>query len=185
MPKTDITKTALGVCLKELMKKKRLGQITVKDITSQCGVSRNVFYYHFRDKYDLVHWIFYSETLPVINTFSDPERYRDGFVNLCKYMLQNRDFYMEVFNYVGQNSLSDSLVESYFELMKIHILTVYTQVGYRLAEDELYILGRLEAYAYVGVIMEWVRGGMQANYMIYFEKLKKIKANLAFPLEAA
>ena len=42
MPKTDITKTALGVCLKELMKKKRLGQITVKDITSQCGVSRNV-----------------------------------------------------------------------------------------------------------------------------------------------
>ena len=48
-----------------------------------------------------------------------------------------------------------------------------------------YILGRLEAYAYVGVIMEWVRGGMQANYMIYFEKLKKIKANLAFPLEAA
>ena len=167
------------------MKKKRLGQITVKDITSQCGVSRNVFYYHFRDKYDLVHWIFYSETLPVINTFSDPERYLDGFVNLCKYMLQNRDFYMEVFNYVGQNSLSDSLVESYFELMKIHILTVYTQVGYRLAEDELYILGRLEAYAYVGVIMEWVRGGMQANYMIYFEKLKKIKANLAFPMEAA
>ena len=103
-------------------------------------MSRNVFYYHFRDKYDLVHWIFYSETLPVINTFSDPERYLDGFVNLCKYMLQNRDFYMEVFNYVGQNSLSDSLVESYFELMKIHILTVYTQVGYRLAEDELYIL---------------------------------------------
>ncbi|WP_455598438.1 TetR/AcrR family transcriptional regulator C-terminal domain-containing protein [Cloacibacillus sp.] len=183
MPKTEITKAALGSCLRELMVQKRLSQITIKDITTKCGVSRNAFYYHFRDKYDLIHWIFYSETLPVINTFSDPDRYLDGFVCLCKYMLENREFYMEVFHYVGQNSLSESLVESYFELMKIHILTVYAQIGYRLGEDELYILARLEAYAYVGIIMEWVKGGMHENYMIYFEKLKKVKTGLTFPLE--
>lgn len=183
MPKTEITKAALGAGLKELMTRKKLSQITIKDISTKCGVSRNAFYYHFRDKYDLIHWIFYSETLPVINTFSDPDRYLEGFVNLCKYMLENRKFYMEVFDYVGQNSLSESLVESYFELMKIHILTVYAQIGYRLAEDELYILARLEAYAYVGIIMEWVKNGMHENYMIYFEKLKNIKTGLAFPLE--
>lgn len=89
---------------------------------------------------------------------------------------------MEVFDYVGQNSLADYLIESYFELMKLHIMTVYSNIGYHLADDELYILAKMQAYAYVGIIIEWVRGGMKENYMIYFEKLKNLKASLTIPL---
>lgn len=88
MPKTEITKAALGSCLRELMAQKRLSQITIKDITTKCGVSRNAFYYHFRDKYDLIHWIFYSETLPVPSSIPSPIRTAiwmvlSAFVNIC------------------------------------------------------------------------------------------------------
>lgn len=183
MPKTEITKAALATCLRELMSQKKLSHITIADITLQCGISRNAFYYHFRDKYDLINWIFYSETLPIIDTFFGSDSHLDGFVNLCQYMLNNRQFYIEVFQYVGQNSLCGSLTETYFELMKIHISTLYANINCRLSEDELYILARLSAHAYVGVIMEWVTSGMQSNYMIYFEKLKEIKMRLAFPLD--
>lgn len=107
MPKNEITKAALSEGIKEIMKEKKLSQITIKDITEKCGVSRNAFYYHFRDKYDLINWIFSTETFPIINTFSDPDKYLDGFVCICKYMLNNKSFYMEVFDYVGQNSLAD------------------------------------------------------------------------------
>ena len=182
MPKNEITKAALSEGIKEIMKEKKLSQITIKDITEKCGVSRNAFYYHFRDKYDLINWIFSTETFPIINTFSDPDKYLDGFVCICKYMLNNKSFYMEVFDYVGQNSLADYLIECYFELMKLHIMTVYSNIGYHLADDELYILAKMQAYAYVGIIIEWVRGGMKENYMIYFEKLKNLKASLTIPL---
>lgn len=180
MPKATITKSALAEGLKELMKSEKLSRITIKDITQTCDISRNTFYYHFRDKYELINWIFSSEALPIINTFSEPESWLDGFVKLCQYLLKNRYFYLEAFEYSGQNSLSDYLLESYFELMKLHISTYYAQFGYQLAPGDLYIAARLETHAYVGIIMDWVHSGMKNNYMSYFEQLKNVRLHYGF-----
>ena len=48
------TEKALAESLKKLLAKKTLEKITVKDITDDCGVNRQTFYYHFHDVYDLV-----------------------------------------------------------------------------------------------------------------------------------
>ena len=90
---------------------------------------------------------------------------------------------MEAFRYSGQNSLWETLTSSYFELIKIHISSVYAQIGYRLTDNELFIVARLETHAYVGIIKEWVNDGMNENYITYFEQLKRVKAGLAFPLD--
>lgn len=44
--------------MKKLMEKKPFSKISVGDICEDCGMNRKSFYYHFRDKYDLVNWIF-------------------------------------------------------------------------------------------------------------------------------
>ena len=54
MPNT--TKAALEESLKRLLLKKPLDRITITDITTDCGISRMAFYYHFKDIYDLVEW---------------------------------------------------------------------------------------------------------------------------------
>ena len=58
---SDITKKALASSLKDLLSKYKFNKITIKDITENCGVNRQTFYYHFKDKYDLVNWIYYTE----------------------------------------------------------------------------------------------------------------------------
>lgn len=128
MSNNSITKDALAGALKEILKEKPLEKITIKDITKYCNVSRNTFYYHFADKYELVNWIFYTETLKEVNTFSDPDRWLDSFVNLCKYLYENREFYLSAFQYVGQNSLQDYLLEFYYELFKINDSTLYIPI---------------------------------------------------------
>lgn len=40
----------------KVMLQKPLDKITISDITSDCGISRMAFYYHFKDIYDLVEW---------------------------------------------------------------------------------------------------------------------------------
>lgn len=40
--------------LKELMKRKPLDKISIRELTDGCGVNRQTFYYHFADIYDLV-----------------------------------------------------------------------------------------------------------------------------------
>ena len=54
---SNITKHALAESLKKLLLKKPLNKITINDLTTDCGISRMAFYYHFKDIYDLVEWV--------------------------------------------------------------------------------------------------------------------------------
>ena len=42
--------------LLELLEKKSLEKITVKELVTLCGISRQTFYYHFEDVLDVVDW---------------------------------------------------------------------------------------------------------------------------------
>ena len=67
---STITKRALAEALKKMMEKKLLSKITVTDLAEACGINRHTFYYHFRDIYDLVEWIYCSEVeLSLIHIF--------------------------------------------------------------------------------------------------------------------
>ena len=44
--------------LKGLMAEMPFEKINVSQICERCGMNRKSFYYHFKDKYDLVNWIF-------------------------------------------------------------------------------------------------------------------------------
>ena len=58
MPDSSLTKRALAAAIKDLMKEKPLVKISIADILERCQMNRQSFYYLFRDKYDLVNWIF-------------------------------------------------------------------------------------------------------------------------------
>ncbi|MCD7904326.1 MAG: TetR/AcrR family transcriptional regulator [Clostridiales bacterium] len=44
----------------DLVKRKNIDKITVKDISEACGITRQGFYYHFEDILDLMEWILKS-----------------------------------------------------------------------------------------------------------------------------
>ena len=72
MANNRITKETFAKALKELLQERPLTKISVKDITEQCELSRNAFYYHFKDKYELINWIFYDDMIRNVNSFDDP-----------------------------------------------------------------------------------------------------------------
>lgn len=47
------TKLVIMRVFENLLSVKPLEKITVKDITDQCGISRNTFYYHYQDIYQV------------------------------------------------------------------------------------------------------------------------------------
>ena len=48
------TKALLRHCLAELMKTKKINEITVKELTDMSDLNRGTFYLHYRDVYDLL-----------------------------------------------------------------------------------------------------------------------------------
>lgn len=106
MPDSNITKRALASAMKELMAHKPFAKISVGDICETCGMNRKSFYYHFRDKYDLVNWIYYTEFVEVMRrkTYEDNwEFIRD----MCAYFYENRIFYVNALKVTGQDSFRE------------------------------------------------------------------------------
>ena len=56
MSSSAITKSALCDSLKKLCEQKPFDKISISDITGECGLNRQSFYYHFQDKYDLLEY---------------------------------------------------------------------------------------------------------------------------------
>lgn len=57
----EITKIWIADKMKQIMKFKFIDKIRVTEICEAAGVERPIFYNHFRDRFDLVAWIFCHE----------------------------------------------------------------------------------------------------------------------------
>ncbi len=106
MADSMITKKAFASALKELTTELPYSKITVGKICDKCDMNRTSFYYHFRDKYDLVNWIYDTE---FVNKYveSDFHNEWDAVYSACDYFYNNRAFYSKVLEFNGQNSFAD------------------------------------------------------------------------------
>lgn len=106
MADSNTTKKALASALKELMEEHPFEKINVSDICERCEMKRKSFYYHFKDKHDLVNWIFDTEFVATEPKETDRNIWK--LVNLlCEYFYKNRSFYRKAFSIQGQNSFSE------------------------------------------------------------------------------
>jgi probable dihydroxyacetone kinase regulator len=149
MPDSSITKKALAEAIKELMTDKPFSKISVGDICKKCDMNRNSFYYHFKDKYDLVNWIFYHEFFGTVGV----KQYDDSrafFDDMCVYFYDNRQFYTKVLEVSGQNSFRD-----YFREMINPIITQYIKEVF-LKNENAEFFTTFYSDAILMAIMRWL-----------------------------
>lgn len=121
MPNSYITKNALANSLKKIMLVEPFEKINITEICDDCNMSRKSFYYHFKDKYDLVNWIFKNEFLDKVHLKAGDytfENHWDFLLFACQYFYDNRKFYKKVLQIKGQNSFSDYLKHCMHPLLK-------------------------------------------------------------------
>ena len=154
MPTSEITKKALAASMKELMESTPFAKISVGEICRKCGISRKTFYYHFKDKYELVNWIFYTELL----TYLEKKQHTVGdslLLDVCYHFNDNIKFYSNAFSVVGQNSFKDFFSETIESLV-----TEYFKDSTK--DDEFHsFCCKFIANALQVSIAEWLKGGAQ------------------------
>ena len=129
MADSSITKLALSNALKELLTEQPFEKISISDICDRCRMNRKSFYYHFRDKYDLVNWIFDTEFMELNRLHAMDFRhlsssFDDRWQNIevfCHYFYDNRVFYRSVLKVEGQNSFSSHFREFLQPLLRLRV----------------------------------------------------------------
>lgn len=104
------TEQLLADTLKELMSNESLDRITVQELSSACNIKRQTFYYHFRDIYDLLTWMFLNENALINKEVKD---WKEMVKMITKYANKNKNFVKHILESSARD-LFEQFVYSYF-----------------------------------------------------------------------
>ena len=172
MPDANITKRALANSLKKNMKEKPFDKISVIDICEGCGMNRKSFYYHFKDKYDLVNWIFYTDFILLATT----KTFEDGWDlihTLAELFYNDRDFYLRALEIEGQNSFRDYFYESTTPIMNLFMRDLGSD------EEQISINNRYMSDAFLAILYRWLKSGQEQDPDIFVSNMRLIISNLS------
>lgn len=159
--KGNATKQALANALKQLLQKKQITKITINDMTEACGISRMTFYYHFKDIYDLAEWTFQETLHAATADCHTRDSWQQGFLNLLEMLKANQSLILNAYR-----AMDRELVERYLrrEVEALLLPVVEEQVaGIKISEKGKHMVAIFYAYAFMGVVMEWIQRNMAAE----------------------
>ena len=144
--------------LEAMMERMPLSKVRVRDLCARCEVERRVFYYHFKDKYDLVAWMFERDQQAASDKHAP---YTESFyAEAHRQLWARRDFYRRAFEEDSQNSIWRYLVQFSVEANE-RVLKMHLRVP-KLSREAAFE-ARHFAYGNVGCVVEWLRGNVSAT----------------------
>lgn len=103
--KNEETLFLFAKAIKSLIKKQPLDKITVIDIVSTAGKTRQTFYRHFQDKYDLVNWYFEKLVLKSFEEMNQGGSLQEALNLKFAFIEQEHAFFKEAFKSNDYNNL--------------------------------------------------------------------------------
>ncbi|HAM14398.1 MAG TPA: TetR family transcriptional regulator [Eggerthellaceae bacterium] len=158
MAATRDTKGMFADELETMMERMTLSKVRVRDLCARCGVERRVFYYHFKDKYDLVAWMFERDYSSAAN--GQTPYSRELYAQAHKRLWARRAFYRRAFEEDAQNSIWRYLLQF---SVQANELALKRHLGVTELSRPLSFEARHFAYGNIGCMVEWLRGEIQAT----------------------
>ncbi len=141
-------------------------KISVTQITEECGVNRNTFYYHYRDVYDLVEDIVHTKSEKLF----DPKRHDTmdkALLFAAEYAKKNHRFIKNIFNAVGADTFEEYLSSITHDLMQRFVAaeadTLMSEESITLDADDLRYAGEVCTLSFCAVALKWIKGDMRAD----------------------
>ena len=157
----NATKAALEESLKRLLLKKPLDKITITDLTTDCGISRMAFYYHFKDIYDLVEWSCVEDGTKALQGKKTSESWTEGLTQVFEAVLENKPFIMNVYRNVDRERIENYLFKLTYDL--IAGVVEEKSKGLDLSDEDKKFIANFYKYGFVGIMFEWIQAGMKED----------------------
>jgi len=144
---------------RHLVLKKNFEKLTVAEICEQANVSRKTFYTYFKDKNDIIEQIVrHSLTQPFAELRKLYALHDMSPTVIMEWLYQriyeDREFYMEISRFNGQNSLEEFLLKHTTTMLKNALSTVNMS-----DLDKEYTI-YFYASSHTSLLIKWIRDGM-------------------------
>ena len=168
----NITKYALEESLKKLLLQKPLDKITITDLTTDCGISRMAFYYHFKDIYDLVEWSCLEDAKKALDEKKTYETWQQGLLQIFEAVQENKPFILNVYRCVHREQ-----VERYLQPLVDQLLldVLNEEIGeMTLRDEDKQFIAQIYSYIFIGLMLDWIKDDMRADPQQIVDRLAKL-----------
>ncbi|MBD5133258.1 MAG: TetR/AcrR family transcriptional regulator [Clostridiales bacterium] len=157
MPKS--TKNEIMSTLAELLRAKRLDDITVTELVERCGISRQAFYYHFSDLYGVVEYGIqqFMEGLEV----PSPEQWRAAMEQTLTLLRENRTVVLNVYRAYERSYVEHDVRQWAAPLVEAR--TRMAAAKYNVTEDQVGFMTEVLTQALASIVLSWVERGMPSS----------------------
>ena len=156
LTKGEKTKYRLARAIKECMETTSVENITVKQITEKCGVTRQTFYRNFLDKYDLINWYFDKLLLKSFEHMGRGKTVYDALTKKFTYIQEEHTFFGTAFRCDQQNSLR----QHDFELILAFYENMIREKTGKVPEENIHWLLEMYCRSSIYMTIKWVTEGL-------------------------
>ena len=155
----NFTEKAIVETLNELLKKQTIDRITVKDLTEACGISRNTFYYHFHDIYEVLTRDFIDRADNLLKTHDEDESWENLFTEGLSFLYENKTTINHIYWSVDSDSL-DRFLDKVVYQYTLGVVQEESGEG-RYSERTIALAADFYKNALLGAVLGWIENDMK------------------------
>ena len=151
------TKKLLSKSLKKAMRSKAFSKITVSEIINDCGVNRKTFYYHFKDIYGLLKWMFEEEAIEVVKHFDLLVDYEEAIHFVMKYVDENDYIISCAYDSIGRDEMKRFFYKDFVGVVASVIDAAEAGFEKKIDPDFKEFAAKFYTEAIAGMLIDWVK----------------------------
>lgn len=169
MENVSQTKQQLANSLKKLMCHRAFNKITVQNVTGNCGLNRQTFYYHFQDMYELLSWIYLHDIFNEVVEEQD-EAWETSVLQIIRYAKSNRAFCRNTIRCIRKEKMEEFLQPVVHNWVEKLAQEIWQQRN--ISDDDRKFMIHFFTGAFVNYGIQWVSRGMQEDEEYIIGKIK-------------
>ncbi len=158
----QFTRRAIMESFIRLVATKPLDKITVRDIVEDCEITRNTFYYHFQDIYDLTAAVFRSEFSAIIRRRAAQHAdggWADPLRDVIDFVAENRSAVLHIYH----SNRREELMRAFDKGIDDYLRQAAQRSPYAAAagEQDVEMVVRALRCILAGYARDWLNAGMK------------------------
>lgn len=156
----NFTEAAIKKAFIDLLNRKPLSKITVKDISGECGINRNSFYYHYSDIPTLLEEVLTEEAAKLI--IPDPENNTiyQQLMAAIDFAYENKTAVYHIYKSANREMFETYLDRISRSSIEHYISKLEEQRGEIVPEDRAVLVMYFKCML-VGFVIDWLGNGMK------------------------
>lgn len=157
---------------KQLVEKKNIDKITVKEICELSDVNRQTFYNHFQDIFDIFKYIFQEEVFSEIAQNRTFETWCGGFLATLHYLKQNSKMILHVYESSYRAEANSFFTRLSNRLLEDVVEECIERRGTNIQDEDRRFIVNFYRHVFNGLMMDWVNEGMKEDPEQLLQKLQ-------------